>query len=64
MASGCKISNTNGQLIKLFVLSLNVGERPFICDHEGCIQSFAEHSSLRKHKLTHTGKYLEKYQKP
>ena len=31
------------------------GERPYTCTHEGCGRTFTEHSSLRKHKLIHTG---------
>lgn len=31
------------------------GERPYMCTYEGCGRTFTEHSSLRKHKLIHTG---------
>lgn len=31
------------------------GERPYSCTYEGCGRTFTEHSSLRKHKLIHTG---------
>lgn len=34
---------------------LLVGERPYSCSVEGCGRTFTEHSSLRKHKLIHTG---------
>lgn len=32
-----------------------LGERPYTCSVEGCGRTFTEHSSLRKHKLIHTG---------
>lgn len=32
-----------------------LGERPYSCPVEGCGRTFTEHSSLRKHKLIHTG---------
>ncbi|KAK3751481.1 hypothetical protein QZH41_009182, partial [Actinostola sp. cb2023] len=31
------------------------GERPYVCPFVTCGRSFTEHSSLRKHKLRHTG---------
>ena len=40
-----------GTLIALFA-----GEKPFVCDHLNCKKSFAEQSSLKKHKITHSGK--------
>ncbi|CAG5124941.1 unnamed protein product, partial [Candidula unifasciata] len=30
-------------------------EQPFVCDHVNCSRRFTEQSSLRKHKLTHSG---------
>jgi len=33
----------------------STGERPYICPFVTCGKSFTEHSSLRKHKLRHTG---------
>ena len=32
------------------------GEKPFVCDSPDCGKRFAELSSLKKHKVTHTGK--------
>jgi len=34
---------------------LLLGERPYVCPFVTCGRSFTEHSSLRKHKLRHTG---------
>ena len=31
------------------------GEKPFLCEADGCGRSFAEYSSLRKHMLVHSG---------
>ena len=31
------------------------GERPFVCEMDGCGRRFAEYSSLHKHSLTHSG---------
>ena len=37
-------------------LNLISGEKPFVCDSPDCGKRFAELSSLKKHKVTHTGK--------
>ena len=37
------------------------GEKPYSCDFGECRLSFAEKSSLRKHKLTHTGEKKKKF---
>lgn len=34
---------------------LPVGEKPFLCEAQGCGRSFAEYSSLRKHLVVHSG---------
>lgn len=34
------------------------GEKPFLCEAQGCGRSFAEYSSLRKHLVVHSGKRL------
>lgn len=34
---------------------LFLGEKPFICEAQGCGRSFAEYSSLRKHLVVHSG---------
>lgn len=31
------------------------GEKPYLCTYADCNLSFAENSSLKKHRLTHTG---------
>ena len=33
------------------------GEKPFLCEADGCGRSFAEYSSLRKHMLVHSGEW-------
>lgn len=43
--------DTLSEVIHFFLL----GERPYTCSVEGCGRTFTEHSSLRKHKLIHTG---------
>lgn len=43
---------TLSEVIQFFLL---LGERPYTCPVEGCGRTFTEHSSLRKHKLIHTG---------
>lgn len=35
------------------------GEKPFLCEADGCGRSFAEYSSLRKHMLVHSGESLQ-----
>ena len=40
--------------LSLFVYAL-LGEKPFLCEADGCGRSFAENSSLRKHMLVHSG---------
>ena len=34
------------------------GEKPFACDYPQCDKKFAELSTLKKHKITHTGEGL------
>lgn len=34
---------------------LSLGEKPFLCEAQGCGRSFAEYSSLRKHLVVHSG---------
>lgn len=54
-------------LLEVFVLwrSLCVcvcpGEKPFLCEADGCGRSFAEYSSLRKHMLIHSGEWDRVY---
>ncbi|EDO27137.1 predicted protein, partial [Nematostella vectensis] len=36
-------------------ICIHTGERSYRCPFVNCRRSFTEHSSLRKHKLTHTG---------
>ena len=35
------------------------GEKPFACDYQDCDRRFAELSTLKKHKITHTGKQIK-----
>ena len=37
------------------------GEKPFLCEADGCGRSFAEYSSLRKHMLVHSGEWDRVY---
>ncbi|XP_053142198.1 zinc finger protein 410-like [Hemicordylus capensis] len=34
---------------------MSQGEKPFLCEAQGCGRSFAEYSSLRKHLVVHSG---------
>ncbi|CAI9567212.1 unnamed protein product [Staurois parvus] len=43
-------------LTVLLMICLLSGEKPFVCEMEGCGRSFAEYSSLRKHQVVHSGK--------
>ena len=36
-------------------MRVHTGEKPFLCDHEGCGKAFAQSGSLVSHKRTHTG---------
>ena len=31
------------------------GEKPFVCDYDGCTEAFITSSTLKKHKKIHTG---------
>ena len=35
-------------------LTLKKGEKPFKCDYEGCIKSFSDKSTHKRHLMTHT----------
>lgn len=45
----------NSKPLSLLIFGHLLGERPYSCPVEGCGRTFTEHSSLRKHKLIHTG---------
>lgn len=32
----------------------HTGERPYVCDHEGCSKTFSRNDHLQRHKLSHT----------
>jgi len=39
----------------MYILSLPSGEKPYACDVDNCQKRFSELSSLKKHKVTHSG---------
>ena len=44
-------------LVELNNMCVFLGEKPFLCEADGCGRSFAEFSSLRKHMLVHSGEW-------
>ncbi|KAA8583390.1 hypothetical protein FQN60_015936 [Etheostoma spectabile] len=64
LASGCRARlGADGHMMGLFGRKSRAvfypqsvpGEKPFLCEADGCGRSFAEYSSLRKHMLVHSG---------
>lgn len=47
--------NSVHQKTESFSHFLPPGEKPFLCEAQGCGRSFAEYSSLRKHLVVHSG---------
>lgn len=37
---------------------LFLGERPFVCEEEGCGKSFTRNEELTRHRRIHSGKYI------
>ena len=52
---GKLLRNLNAMESDIFTERIHTGDRPHVCDHQGCGKQFIQRSALTVHKRVHTG---------